>query len=181
MITLDPVVGWTLRLGLALLFAGAAGHKLRAPGEFVAAVRVYRLVPRLVVVPVAALLVLGEATAAVSLLGPSSYRHGAALAAGLLALYAGAIAVNLARGRRDLDCGCAGPGGRRAVSASLVVRNLVLIVAACLLLGPADGRAPTWLDVTTVLAATATLAALWAAAGQLDANRPALARLRGAA
>jgi hypothetical protein len=181
MIALDPVVTWTLRLVLALLFAGAAWHKLRRPGEFAAAVRAYRLVPDLVVVPVAGLLALGEVAATGLLLGVTWYRLGAALAAALLALYAGAIAVNLARGRRDLDCGCAGPGARRPVSGGLVVRNVVLLAGALLLLGHGTGRLMTWLDMTTVLAATATLAALWAGVVGLESNRPALARIRGAA
>lgn len=181
MMPLDPVVGWTLRLFLALLFAGAAWHKLGAPGEFAAAVRAYRLVPEPAVVPVAAVLMPSEVAAAGLLLGPGWYHLGAALAAALLALYAGAVAVNLARGRRDLDCGCAGPGARRPVSSALVVRNVVLLAAALLLLGPESGRTTTWVDVTTVLAATAALAALWAGMVALDATRPARARLRGAA
>jgi len=181
MIALDPVVSGTLRLGLGLLFAGATWHKLRAPAEFARAVRAYRLVPERAVVPVAAVLVLCEATATGLLLGPASYRVGAALVGVLLALYAGAIAANLARGRRDLDCGCGGPGAGRPVSTTLVARNVVLIAGALLLLGPDSGRATTWVDVVTVLAATVTLGALWAGVGQLDANRPALARIRGAA
>ena len=41
--------------------------------------------------------------------------HAAAAAALLLALYAGAIGVNLARGRRDIDCGCGGPASRQPI------------------------------------------------------------------
>ena len=181
MIVLDPVVTWTLRLALALLFAGAAWHKLGAPGEFAAAVRAYRLVPNPIGAPVVAMLVFGEALATGLLLGPAWYRLGAALAAALLALYAGAVAVNLARGRRDLDCGCAGPGARRPVSGALVVRNLVLLSGALVLLGPGTERLLTWIDVTTVLAATATLGAVWGAVVGLEVNRPALARIRGVA
>ena len=181
MIPLDPTITWTLRLALAALFATAVWHKLRAPGEFAAAVRAYRLVPERVVLPVAALLMASEAAATVLLLAPAGYRSGALLAAAVLALYAGAVAVNLARGRRDLDCGCAGPGARRPASGTLVARNIVVLAGALLLLGPGRDRATTWLDVTTVLAATCTLAALWVGVMGLDANRPALARIRGVA
>ena len=52
----------------------------------------------------------------------------------LLALYAGAMAVNLARGRRDLDCGCAGPGVRRPVGEGLLIRNGALIAVWVILL-----------------------------------------------
>src|SRR5262249_14927936 len=59
--------------------------------------------------------------------------YGLAWAAALLGLYAAAIAVNLARGRRHLDCGCTGPALRRPISGWLVLRNLVLVAIA-----PAD-------------------------------------------
>jgi uncharacterized membrane protein YphA (DoxX/SURF4 family) len=181
MITVDPVVASTVRLALALLFAAAAWHKLRAPGEFLAAVRAYRLAPERTVRPLAAALVVGEAAAVVLLLVPGWSRLGAAVAAALLGLYAFAIAVNLARGRRDLDCGCGGPGARRPVSGALVGRDLALLGAALVLLAPVSGRSPTWVDVGTVLAATATLAALWTGLARLEANRPGMARIRGVA
>lgn len=48
----------------------------------------------------------------------------------MLAGYAAAIAVNLRRGRRDLDCGCGGPGDRRPISAWMIGRNAVVALAA---------------------------------------------------
>jgi hypothetical protein len=181
MMPLDPAVVWTLRLALALVFAGAVRHKVAAPADFAAAVRAYRLVPAATAGVVAALLVVAEAAAAVLLLWPGGLGLGAAVAAGLLGLYAAAIGVNLARGRRDLDCGCAGPAARRPVSGALVARNLVYLAAALALLAPAGARALVWLDAATVAFATATLAALATGVGHLDANRPAVARARGTA
>ena len=70
---------------------------------------------------------------------------------------------------------------RRPVSNTLVVRNLVLAGAALVALVPPSERVLGWIDLTTVLAATATLAALWTAVARLDANRPALSRVRGVA
>jgi hypothetical protein len=106
---------------------------------------------------------------------------GALVAALLLLVYALAIAINLARGRRDLDCGCAGPGNRRPVRGMLVARNLLYAAMALVLLLPDSGRSLVWVDATTALAATLTLAALAAGLARLDANRPALARIRGTA
>jgi hypothetical protein len=176
---MDPVVIATLRFALVGLFVWTAWHKLRAPAEFVAAVRAYRLVPEVMSVPVAGALVMAEMGTAISLLTARSSRAGAALAAALLGLYATAIAVNLARGRRDLDCGCAGPGARRPVSEALVLRNLVLLAAAIALWWPPAARAMTGLDVTTVVAAATALAALYAGVERLLANLPAIARIRG--
>ena len=53
----------------------------------------------------------------------------------LLLTYAIAIAINLARGRRDLDCGCAGPNERRPIAAWMVWRNvgIAILLAAVLL------------------------------------------------
>ena len=106
---------------------------------------------------------------------------GLAGAAALLALYAAAIAVNLARGRRHLDCGCAGPALRRPISGWLVVRNLVLVAIALADLAPLSTRPLVWVDALTVVAATAALAACWMAADRLLATAPGLARLREAA
>lgn len=181
MTAMDPVVTSTVRLALGLLFAGAAWHKLRAPAEFTAAVRAYRLAPQRAVPLLAAALVASEVAATGLLLAPKGSRLGALVAAALLGLYGLAIAVNLARGRRDLDCGCGGPGARLPVSGTLVARNLVFSTGALVLLAPASGRPMTWVDVTTVLAATATLAALSAGIARLEANRPGVARIRGAA
>jgi hypothetical protein len=88
--------------------------------------------------------------------------------------YAGAIAANLARGRRDIDCGCGGPLGRQALSEGLVLRNLAWAGAALACALPEAPRALAWLDLVTVAAAVASGAALHAAASALLA-RPAVA------
>ena len=181
MTDLDPALAWTLRLSLALLLAAAAWQKLRAPAAFAAAVDAYRLAPSRAATPLAAALLVGEIVAAGCLVIPSVQSYGALLTATLLALYAAAVAINLGRGRRDLDCGCGGPGMRRSVSGTLVLRNLLLSGAALALLLPVVDRTLGWIDTITVLAATGSMAALWTAVGRLEANRPALARVRGIA
>ena len=69
----------------------------------------------------------------------------------LLAIYTGAIASNLARGRREIDCGCFASSARVPLSPWLIARNLILIAAAALLvrrcgLGHSFGsiRSPCW-------------------------------------
>jgi uncharacterized membrane protein YphA (DoxX/SURF4 family) len=181
MMALDPALAWTLRLSLASLLAAAAWQKLRAPAAFAGAVGAYRLAPSRAAAPLAAALLLGEIVAAGCLLIPSSQSYGAVCAAALLALYAAAIAINLWRGRRDLDCGCGGPGMQRPVSGRLVLRNVLLAGAALLVLLPAADRTLGWIDVFTVLAATGSAGALWTAGARLESNRPALARVRGIA
>jgi hypothetical protein len=160
---MDPVIALALRAGLTLLLAGAALAKLRDLHGFAAAVAGYRLLPAKLARPAAAGFVGAEAALAAGLwLAPAPAAYGAAA---LLALYAAAIGVNLARGRRDIDCGCGGPLGRQALSETLVLRNLVLAGAALACALPLAPRALAWLDAVTLGAAVASLAALYVASG----------------
>jgi hypothetical protein len=175
----DPVADLTVRGGLALLFAVAAVHKLRDVGVFAATLGEYRMLPGALVRPAAALVVAAELVVAGALLSPAARQIGLAGAAALLLLYAAAIAINLVRGRRHIDCGCAGPAARRPIGSALVVRNLVLAGVALAALPPIAPRALVWLDALTAVAATAALAALYAALDRMLADAPRLARLRG--
>jgi hypothetical protein len=103
---------------------------------------------------------------------------GPLLAAGLLAVYTGAIAINLARGRRDIDCGCAGPALREPLSGWLLGRNGILLAAALACLVPLRPRPLVWVDALTVTGAVAALAAFYGALDRLVANAPRLAHLR---
>jgi hypothetical protein len=119
---------------LALLFASAALHKVHDLSHFAAVVRAYRLLPE-GAVRLAPLVPLAELAVAAGLVAPAT-RVGAALAGtALLLIYAGAIAVNLRRGRRDLACGCGGPDDARPIAPWMVARNitLALLLAVTLL------------------------------------------------
>jgi hypothetical protein len=154
---LDPALALTLRAALALLLLGAAFAKLRRFAAFRAAVAGYRLLPERGVGAAALGLLAAELSLGAMLLMPTLGAPAALGAAALLLLYAGAMAVNLARGRRDVDCGCTGPGARRPIGWELVARNLLLA-------GVALGAA---LDGVSVVAGAAVLALLYAT---LDAS-----------
>ena len=190
-IGLDPVFAWVIHLALALLFAVAAWHKLRDLRAFQATLANYRLLPTAVIAPAALALAACELGVAALLLAPlpepvarhaalaslSSLAPLAPLAAlGLLALYSGALAVNLARGRRDLDCGCLGPAQRQPISPGLLVRNALVALGPVLLLAGGGveraGRSMNWIDALSVGGATAMLVLLWNAAHLLAAARP---------
>jgi len=176
---MDPVIDATVRTALALLFLAAATHKVRDPARFRATVADYRLLPPALVTVGATILVLSEVAVAVALAVARTW--GLAGAAALLGLYAAAIAVNLARGRRHLDCGCTGPALRRPISGWLVLRNLALVAIALADLAPGSMRPLLWIDHLTVVAATAAFAGCWMAIDRLLATAPGLARLREAA
>jgi hypothetical protein len=175
---MDPVVDLTLRASLGLLFVVTATHKLRDRRRFAATVAEYRVLPPPLAAAAAALVVAAELAVVAAL--AAEPRCGLAGAAGLLGLYAGAIAINLARGRRHIDCGCTRPAARQPISGWLVARNLVLACAALAGLAPVATRSLLWVDAVTAAAATAALAACWTATDRLLALAPGLARLREA-
>jgi hypothetical protein len=175
---MDPAIEIILRLAFAGLFGVAAAHKLANLAVFRAALAAYRLLPARLVTSGAFALVAAELAAAIlCLVGRGRAAGGAA--AGLLILYAAAIAINLARGRRDIDCGCHGPSARQPIGAWLVARNFALGVAALALVVPTIPRALTLIDGVTILGAVASLAALYVALDRLSGNLPRVARLRG--
>ncbi len=172
---IDPAIALALRLALAALFASAALHKLRDLASFEAALADYQLLPTAARRASAWLLVASEIAAVAALLAGSAL--GAGLAAALLAVYAGAVAANLARGRRHIDCGCAGPALRQSLSGWLVARNLVLCATSLGLLAPEATRPLHALDLFTAAAAAISAGLLYAASNRLLAEWPALARL----
>ena len=175
---MDPVLHMLARTGLACLLAAAALHKLRDPAAFVAAVAAYRLTPRGLAALAAAAVTAAEVGSAALLAWPASGPAGALGAAALFALYAAAMGVNLARGRRHLDCGCVGPAARRAIGWGLVGRNLVLVAIALAACAPVAPRLLGWTDGLTVAGGLLAASLLWGALDGLLATAPAVAGAR---
>ena len=171
----DPVVGWVARLALAVVFAAAALHKWRDLSAFSAALAGHRLVPAALVPATAHALAAAETAIAGALLVPASAVGAACTAAALLALYSSAIAINLARGRREIDCGCS--TRPQPLSRGLLVRNAALAAAALLAALPATSRALVWVDALSAAAGAAALAFAWLAAQSLLFDTAAWVRL----
>lgn len=161
--TLDPVLSLLLRAGLALLFASAAMHKLRDLPVFRASLAAYELVPNGLVRALSVLVLACEAAVAVALLAAWTSPVPPFVAGGLLLLYSSAIAINLVRGRGDIDCGCAGPKRRRPLGFGLVARNLVLLAAAVASGLPTAPRAFVWMDAITLVSGLAASCLLYEA------------------
>jgi hypothetical protein len=173
---MDVAIDVIVRTALALLLLVAAAHKLRDLAAFRRTFVEYRLAPG-ALAPLAPLVEGGIATA---LLWPAA-RGGALLAAAaLFAAYGVAIGVNLARGRRHIDCGCVGPAARQPIGPRLVARNGVLATtAAAAAAVPVVARTLGWVDVLTIAGAVGVLAAQYAAVERMLADAPRLALLRG--
>lgn len=174
---MDPAIALALRASLVLLFGAAALHKLRDLRRFRAIVAEYRIVPAALAPVAGVAIVAGEVAVAGTLALPST-RAGWAGAAALAGIYAVALAVNLRRGRRRLDCGCLGAGGRGTISWWLVGRNLVLVAIALAGVVPPGERALGWVDAITATGLAGVAALAWIAVDGLVANLPAVERAR---
>ncbi len=172
----DPVLQQILALALALLFLHAAWHKWRSGLRFEAQLAEYRVLPEGLVHVGARLLMLLEFAVALGLVLPAFRQPAALLAAGLLALYATAMAVNLIRGRHHIDCGCGDTP--QLLSVWLVLRNLFLVAAALVSALPAAPRAPATLDLMLGLLAISALILTWLMLEQLLANASLLREWR---
>jgi hypothetical protein len=163
----DVLVNGLARIGLAGLFAVAATHKLRAPRVFVATLRDYRVLPGWLVWPGAAGVIASELVLVPALLHPASAGAAGLAATALLGAYSWGIAVNLARGRRDIDCGCLGPAKRQPLSGWLLVRNAALLPCACMAAWPPSTRALVWVDGVSFVAGLLVACSLFIALGAL--------------
>jgi hypothetical protein len=166
------ILGGAARLAMAVIFAQSAWHALHDVGAHGGRVAGYRLLPHWAVMPAAWALPVLSAAAAAMLLVPAAAFAGAALGLALMAVFTGAIAVNLRRGRVHIECGCGGAQGQR-ISAALVARNLILL-AALVLAGWAPARgAIDGVALLGMAGSGAAMAALYFTASQLLANRAA--------
>ena len=157
---IDPAVGALLAGAFALLFASAALHKLLAFRHFAEVFRAYQVLPA-ELAPLSALVPILELIVGGTLLASPSRTGAAAAGVALLALYAFAIGINLARGRRDLTCGCGGPNDRQPIARWMVWRNLVLAALLGVLLLPWATRPMSAADALTIGAGTAVAALLY--------------------
>jgi uncharacterized membrane protein YphA (DoxX/SURF4 family) len=162
-----PVAATIVRLALGWLFVAAATHKLNDMADFGSVLGTYRIVPERLVSMAAWLVTAVELAVGVGLVVHS--RVAAIGAAALLIGYGAAIGVNLARGRRAIDCGCG--GAPQPLSVALVVRNVLLAVAALALLLPFGTRPLTWVDVVATLLGVLVLGVLYTTANQVIAAR----------
>ncbi len=176
---LDPVFVIASSTAVAALLASAASHKLRDWRAFNGIARAYQVIPAALVPAATASLALAELSLALALLLPA-WREFAALGVMLLmALYASLIGLNLWRGRRDIDCGCSGPGAAQPLRPVLLLRNLAIALLAGLAAWPMAERALGALDIFVVIAAGAVALLIHVAVDGLLANQPRLAKLTG--
>lgn len=167
-------LGLAVRTAVALILAGAGAAKLRAPGRFRSALSHYRVVPAAAVPAVAQMVGPAELALAMALVLAPASPLPAVLASALLLLFAGAIAINLRRGRTAIDCGCSFGRGGQPIHAVMVSRNLLIAAA---LLAAAFAPQPRSVAVFALaVCAGAILFLLYCVLNQIVASGARLAR-----
>jgi hypothetical protein len=159
-------IALAIRVLVALVFLTAAIGKVRHRLVFQGVVANYRLLPELAVPAFALALPPVEiAIAAALLFAPSSWP--VVCAAALLILFAVAMASNILRGRRHIDCGCFQSALKQTLSWILVARNvglaLLLAVPGKVPEGPLSppGAAEALLTGTVLFVLLQSLNVLW--------------------
>ena len=178
--------GLACQIFLSIIFGAAACHKLRDPKAFVEVLRGYRVLPEALLGLTGAVVIGLEGFVGIGLWLFNLSTQAAVTAALLLAAYALVIGVNLARGRREIDCGCSWGKSAQPLAWTLVIRNAILLVP-CSFLFWVRGVFEIYADPVELSGIPGALAALAAAVVMLIcywsfegliANQPALARLR---
>lgn len=174
---IDPLLSHAISAACALLLLLAAWHKISARERFLAALADYRLLPAVLLGPVAMLLPALEATLGLAWLAAVGTGTVAVLTAGLLVFYALAVAINLLRGRVHIDCGCGfgnATAGAQPLSWWLVARNLAVAGLALVATLPATSRALGPYDWLSLVLALLAAGLLGSAAAQLLRNGTAM-------
>ena len=180
------IIGGAAGVVASLLFAVAGIDKLRHRALLPGVIANYRLLPPVLVAPAAAALPAAElAIAAALMLGlagavPPPVAAGAALAATLLLLlFAAAMAINIQRGRRHIDCGCGHAGLRQQLGWGQVARNIMLGIGLAPLIMPGGASPLAGADVAVAVAAGVAIYLLMLLFTTLNAVTGPRARARG--
>jgi hypothetical protein len=154
----------------ALLLASGL-HKLLRHARTRAVVHEFAGVPRSLA-PFAVSAAVAAEMLAAGLLCTAAHRGaGGVLAALIWSAYLALILRSIARGRRDVDCGCTFGGARRLLGAYAVVRNLALAAMAAAVALDSTSAAAVPVIGSQILAALALLA-LYCALDQAMALTP---------
>jgi len=180
----DPVLLYAASAALACVLLLGALEKLKDMARFSAAVSAYRILPEGWSRGFAWAYVLAEIAAGALLLAPSRQEAGAQLALLVLAAATAALAFNLSRGLRNIDCGCAGPassgpGHGGGLSWWLVLRNGVLAswAAPALFAAAGGSRGLQWADGAAVFGFAMSAVGLYFIANHLLASHLKLRNL----
>ncbi|RDU96370.1 MauE/DoxX family redox-associated membrane protein [Trinickia dinghuensis] len=181
--TIDPVFANVALAAAAIVALMGAIAKFRQLDAFQRAVASFRLVPHALVLPFAVAVPVCETLAVAALLAPQTRAIGAVALGTLFALFAFALAVNVARGHTDFDCGCSGfvassHDAPHRIGWAHVGRALLLVALVACACARQSSRAIVWFDFLSVFGGTLMVVSALVALDVLLANRPKLNHLR---
>lgn len=162
---------------LSYLFIVAAWQKISSIDHFQQVLIDYQIAPESWSPLLARGLPMLELCAGLALLIPPARDPALVLLTALLATYSAAIALNLLRGRSDIDCGCSGPWQQQALSAWLIVRNTVLLSVAILARSTPQVETIGALGWGLGILGAVVAALIYHSSNQLIANRNLLQRI----
>ena len=116
------------RIYIATVFLTSSLPKLHHPHPFTSSVAAYHLLPKNWIHPFARTLPWLELALGLLLLLGWHTRLATLASAALLLVFLTAMGTNLARGRKDLACGCSGKKHAQKISWKTITRNLVLLL-----------------------------------------------------
>lgn len=181
---IDPVISMVCIATLAIVTLASALPKWRYPQRFRASLDAFALLPSFAVAPLAQALPMFEAAAALGLLFSATRSACAGLLIALFCVFALALAINIARGHTDIDCGCSGfigdydTRGIARIGWWHVGRAALLAVLAAVASMTTDARALLWFDYASAAACTLFALAAWFTLDALLVNLPKLDSLR---
>lgn len=170
--SIDPVLQWTFALTLALVFGSAAVSKSLAWAEFEGVVQNFGVLPNRVVPMVSWVLPPLELVLASLILFPETRAFAALLMMLLLIVFAAAIAINVQRGRTDIDCGCFRSSLKQNLSWWMVLRNAVLTLFAWFCTASITPRELSWADNFIVVMAALVLFIVYMSVGLVTLKSP---------
>jgi uncharacterized membrane protein YphA (DoxX/SURF4 family) len=166
------ILAAAIQITVGWIFVSAGAHKAFRWHAFKGMLDAYRLLPACLLSVAATATVIAELLTGFALVAGWNVPVFSFIAAGLLALFAAAMAINLARGRTSIDCGCF-QSIRQPLEWRLVVRNLVCAVAVLSVSGFSVSLydSPRWVHAfpasVALFAIYLALNSVWA----LDASR----------
>ncbi len=174
----DPVVSLIFALVLSYIFVVAALHKFKGFSEFLETVSNYRVLPAFAVKPFAIALPVIELATGIALLIPFTSSLASAVAGILLLVYILAMLINLAQGRRSIDCGCGGSDQKQNISEWLLLRNGMLVIFAWSVMNNVPAREFSWFDWLLAFLAATVICLIYNILNQLLVNRDLLKVLK---
>jgi len=133
------VIEFAARIVVGLVFLLYGIDKIAHPDDFAQAIENYRLLPEVLVNPVAVILPWIELVCGLLLLAGQWVRSAALVSAFLLGVFVVAVSITLARGL-DINCGCLNAEAGRKVGLKLLMEDVLLIGAAVFLILKAGDR-----------------------------------------